>query len=72
MANQELPQDFKEFLRLLNEIDSVPVRLIPLSDLRRNKRASGRPKDLDDLEHLPSEEERQRAFEPRYHSQATG
>jgi predicted nucleotidyltransferase len=30
---------------------SVPV--IALSDLRRNKQAAGRPKDLDDLEHLP-------------------
>ena len=27
-----------------------------LDDLKRNKRASGRYKDLDDLEHLPSSE----------------
>jgi hypothetical protein len=32
-----LPPDFKEFLRLL----------------KTNKQASGRYKDLDDLEHLP-------------------
>jgi predicted nucleotidyltransferase len=34
-------------------LDSVPVRLISLRDLRANKRASGRYKDMDDLEHLP-------------------
>ena len=38
------------------EIDGVPVKLISLSDLRKNKRASGRYKDLDDLEHLPDME----------------
>lgn len=36
-------------------LDGVPVRLISLGDLRRNKRASGRYKDLDDLEHLPED-----------------
>jgi predicted nucleotidyltransferase len=34
-------------------LDGVPARLISLGDLRANKRASGRHKDLDDLEHLP-------------------
>lgn len=34
--------------------DGVVVTLISLSQLRQNKRASGRHKDLDDLEHLPS------------------
>jgi len=34
-------------------VDGVPVRLISLRDLRANKRASGRYKDMDDLEHLP-------------------
>ncbi len=34
-------------------IDGVPVNLISLIDLRANKLASGRHKDLDDLEHLP-------------------
>lgn len=42
-------------IEILNDIDGVTVRLISLSDLRRNKRASGRHKDLDDLEHLPEE-----------------
>jgi predicted nucleotidyltransferase len=33
-------------------IDGVPVRVIGLDDLRRNKRATGRPRDLDDLQRL--------------------
>jgi predicted nucleotidyltransferase len=35
------------------EIDSVPINVISLDDLRINKKASGRHKDLDDLSHLP-------------------
>ena len=38
------------------EIDGVEVNLISLADLRANKLASGRHKDLDDLEHLTEEE----------------
>ena len=34
-------------------IDDQPVNLISLPHLRKNKQASGRHKDLDDLEHLP-------------------
>jgi predicted nucleotidyltransferase len=34
-------------------IDGVEVTLISLPDLKVNKQASGRYKDLDDLEHLP-------------------
>lgn len=34
-------------------IDGVTVRLISIDDLRANKLASGRYKDLDDMEHLP-------------------
>ena len=34
-------------------VDGTPIRIISLPDLKRNKKASGRPKDLDDLEHLP-------------------
>jgi hypothetical protein len=33
--------------------DGVPVSLLALEDLRANKTASGRAKDIDDLEHLP-------------------
>ncbi len=36
-----------------DEIEGVPVRIISLEDLRRNKHAAGRTKDLADLEHLP-------------------
>jgi predicted nucleotidyltransferase len=39
--------------RIKTEIDGVTVDLIDLRDLRLNKQASGRHKDLDDLEHLP-------------------
>jgi predicted nucleotidyltransferase len=35
------------------EIDGVPVNFISLEDLKVNKKASGRHKDLEDLEHLP-------------------
>ena len=34
-------------------LDGLRVNMISLPDLRRNKLASGRHKDLDDLEHLP-------------------
>jgi hypothetical protein len=34
-------------------VDGVDVRIISLEDLKANKRASGRPKDFDDLENLP-------------------
>lgn len=39
--------------RLTVEIDGQPVNLISSGHLRRNKKASARHKDLDDLEHLP-------------------
>jgi predicted nucleotidyltransferase len=35
------------------DFDGIPVHLIGLADLRRNKIASARPKDLDDLQQLP-------------------
>ena len=35
------------------EIDGIPVNIISLEDLRVNKRACGRHKDMEDLEHLP-------------------
>ena len=38
--------------RIIDEIDGVEVSIINLRHLRINKRASGRHKDLDDLEHL--------------------
>ncbi len=40
-------------VREVATLDGQPVNLISLRHLRANKRASGRHKDLDDLEHLP-------------------
>lgn len=39
--------------RVTAEIDGVSTDLISLKHLKINKRASGRHKDLDDIEHLP-------------------
>jgi predicted nucleotidyltransferase len=39
--------------KVVDELDGVEVDLIHLRDLKVNKQASGRFKDLDDLEHLP-------------------
>lgn len=39
--------------RVQDKIDGVPVNLISLEQLKVNKRASGRYKDLNDLENLP-------------------
>ena len=38
---------------VLMEIDGLTVAVISLDDLKINKRAAGRHKDLADLEHLP-------------------
>ena len=40
---------------LTTTIDGTQVPVISLPDLKANKRACGRPKDLDDLENLPSD-----------------
>jgi hypothetical protein len=39
--------------RIVDEIDGVEVSLIGLNDLKENKKASGRLKDLADLDELP-------------------
>jgi hypothetical protein len=39
--------------RVVETLGGVEVNLICLDDLKTNKRALGRPKDQDDLEHLP-------------------
>jgi predicted nucleotidyltransferase len=39
--------------RVVAVIDGVRINLISLPKLKQNKKASGRHKDLDDLEHLP-------------------
>jgi predicted nucleotidyltransferase len=38
--------------RVIGKIGGVEVNLISLNDLKKNKKASGRHKDLNDLEHL--------------------
>jgi len=38
--------------RIIDELDGVQVNIISLKHLKINKKASGRYKDLDDLEHL--------------------
>lgn len=37
------------------EIEEIPVKIIQLKDLIKNKKASGRPKDLNDLENLDND-----------------
>lgn len=39
--------------RVVADIDGIEIPFLSLDDLKANKRASGRPKDLVDLEHLP-------------------
>lgn len=39
--------------RIIADVDGVPVCIIGLADLKANKRASGRNKDLADLDELP-------------------
>ncbi|MCL6592165.1 MAG: nucleotidyltransferase [Firmicutes bacterium] len=47
--------DFEECYasRVKTHIDGIEISLIDLEHLKINKKASGRHKDLDDLEHLP-------------------
>ncbi len=39
--------------RVIAEVEGIPVGFISLADLKANKRASGRNKDLADLDNLP-------------------
>jgi predicted nucleotidyltransferase len=39
--------------RIVTALDGVEVNVIGLDDLKANKKASGRPKDLSDLDQLP-------------------
>jgi len=39
--------------RVTDTIDGIEVKLISLEHLKKNKKASGRLKDLADLENLP-------------------
>jgi hypothetical protein len=40
-------------VRVVDVLDDVEVNVINLDNLKRNKKAAGRHKDLDDLENLP-------------------
>jgi hypothetical protein len=40
-------------IRVIDELDGVQINIIDLQNLKRNKKASGRPRDLADLEQLP-------------------
>ena len=51
ISGVEFEECYRE--RLETILDDVPVSLINLKHLKINKPASGRLKDLDDLEHLP-------------------
>jgi hypothetical protein len=46
--------DFEECFqqRIIDEIDGIEVNIISLAQLKVNKKASGRHKDLDDIENL--------------------
>jgi len=44
-------ESFKQ--RIVDEIDGVEISIIGLKQLKINKKASGRHKDLDDFENLP-------------------
>jgi hypothetical protein len=39
--------------RIESEIEGIRISILSLADLKRNKKAAGRPKDLADLEELP-------------------
>lgn len=47
--------DFNECFprRSMQSLDGVVANIIHLEDLKQNKKASGRPKDLNDLDNLP-------------------
>ncbi|MDA1017666.1 MAG: hypothetical protein O3A00_24805 [Planctomycetota bacterium] len=50
VSGVEFTQCYERMTRV--DIDGIPVTIISFDDLRTNKRASGRTKDLADLEHL--------------------
>ena len=41
--------------RVVEQIDGVVINVLSLEDLKKNKRASGRPKDLGDLDYFSRE-----------------
>jgi hypothetical protein len=56
MAPKQLPDDFREFIECLNKHeDGVEISVISKADLVRNKRATGRLRDLADAEAIDDE-----------------
>lgn len=55
ILNQISGVEFEECFnnKVVEVIEYVPVYIIGLADLKKNKAASGRPKDLNDLQYLP-------------------
>ena len=57
MRAELFSKDLQEFLRVHEKFESggrtVPVWILGLDALRMSKQDAGRPKDLDDLAHLP-------------------
>ena len=51
MKGLEFPVAFAQ--KDIYDSDGLPVFILSLADLRRAKRAANRPKDIDDLQHLP-------------------
>ena len=51
MKGLEFPAAFAQ--KEIHDSDGVPVFILSLTDLRKAKRASNRPRDKDDLRHLP-------------------
>ena len=51
IAGVEFPEAYAQ--RIVDDIDGVSVNIMSLSQLKLNKRACGRSKDLSDLENLP-------------------
>ncbi len=51
ISGVEFEKCFQE--RIVSEIDGIEINIIDLKHLKINKQASGRHKDLDDLENLP-------------------
>ncbi len=50
ISGVEFDECYKD--RIITEIDGIEVNIISLNDLKRNKTAAGRPKDLADLDYL--------------------
>jgi predicted nucleotidyltransferase len=53
ISGVEFPECYKA--RVVDNLDGVSVNVLALRDLKLNKKAAGRHKDLEDLENLPKD-----------------